>query len=182
MKIISLITLAIISTTPLFGDEDHTKDQNDAALAFSISGLKIGMTMDQVKALGFSLVDNPPNSDVEGEVTAYSVDNAPNVDVLIIEFFKGTVFEAYAYYLPSTLEKIGGWGTLYDRVTAKIGPSEEDPTSAKDKEDASWQFYSINRFFGLSVSDNESARLDVADKEASRAITALKASKAKVGF
>jgi hypothetical protein len=83
---------------------------------------------------------------------------------------------------PTTVGKIGGWKTLYNRLSAKIGPSEEDSSDAIDKSNATWQFYTAERFFGLDITDRGSARLDVCDKVTSRQITALKASKAKVGF
>ena len=154
--------------------DGHDQDQNDAAMAFSLSGVQLGMTLDQINALGFQVAPFPDETDSSANVVAYILVNVPNVHSIVVELFKGRVFQVYGNYPAQTVDSFGGWDSMYDKFIARLGPSDENQADARAKHVANWQFYTANRYFRLYTSDNGDTTLQLADKAAALRMVEVK--------
>ena len=161
--------------------ETHTPETTQAALDFAFSGLKLGMTMDEVKALGATLIPELPKSDPEAMYLKFTVVGFKELDVLMLSFYNGKLYQIGVGYNPDTIEKMGGWHTLYHRLVAKLGHPEESEDSVETKKRPTWQFTQINRRFVL-IASSPSVAIILSDLAVVAEMAKLRESRAKVGF
>ena len=160
--------------------DSHTPESNQAARDFSVSEIKIGMSLDEVKALGLHLTPYPRLTKPELKVVSYRVEGDQRPEFLVLLFFDGKLFEMDMGYLSKTIQEIGGWQAIYHRLVTKLGPSIEDEKTVITAREANWRFTKAEREFTFSWGEG-SVFMTVSDKVAQREILDLAVDKPKAG-
>ena len=182
LPFVSLILLMVLAVSLRSArGEAHSAESTQAALDFAFAGLKLGMTMDEVKALGATLIPEPKTSHPEAKDLDFTVVAFNGLDVLALSFYDGKLYEMGVAYYPETVEKIGGWHTLYHRLVAKLGSPDESQDTVETIKKATWQFYQAKRRFALNASGPVTA-INPSDKAVVAEVAKLRESKANVGF
>ncbi len=161
--------------------DTHTPEANQAALDFSISGIKLGMTPEEVTALGAQLKPDADGNLPAVKLAGYSINHFSGLDYLGLSFFEGKLYSMSVAYEPSTLEKIGGWSTIYHRLVTKLGPPQEPEETAEAKKAARWMFLKVDRSFDIVMS-KDTALVVVTDLAAAIKLAGQKEAAANVGF
>ena len=139
------------------------------------------MSQEDVTKQGLVLALDVQNSEKDFNIETFNATNVPGVDWMNMTFFNGKLYAMSAVYTSATVDKIGGWKTLLEKLIQKLGPPEESDSDIISSQNATWQFYDENRAFSLTKSGT-SFFVTAVDKDAARQIHDLKKAKANVGF
>jgi hypothetical protein len=164
--------------------DGHTTDQNKAAKEFAFEGVSLGVTYSEIKAKYPDIEFRQNDSDAKVGLAVWTTYNPKTADSVDFYFLSGKLYKVRVLYMSKTLNKIGGYETIYEKLVAKYG--KEDEASFDNEKlvcDYTWQFFTVDRYINYSViKDSNSGFLVVADKTASRQLTEKQKSKANVGF
>ncbi len=174
--------------------DSHTPESNQAgrdfsvsaevirtALDFSLSGIKIGMTPEEVKALGVKLESNIQADDPELKLACYTAKDFQGLDLLVLRFVDGKLCTMSVAYSPETLTKLGGWQTVYQRLIAKLGPPRETPDTIEANKSAIWLFPDQNRTFTMGPTGS-GLLVTICDLNATSDLSKKRQAKVNIGF
>ena len=163
--------------------DGHTAEQNSAIREFKFEGVGLGATFSEVKAKYPNMIFQKEQSDSDMKLAVWSNEDIKTADGVIYGFLNGKLFQIEVVYEPDTLNKIGGYNTIYDRLVSKYGKEDENSPNAKYICDYKWQFYDVRRYVSYSIkSESHRGFLFVADAEVARKIFEARKAKADVGF
>ena len=161
----------------------HTSEQNSAIKEFKFEGVGLGATFTEVKTKYPDLKLEKDKSDPNVNLAVWVNYDLNTADAVDYYFFNGKVFKLEIIYLPKTLEKIGGYETIHERLVLKYGKEDQNLPNEKEICDYSWQFYDANRFLEYwAVSEGDDACLMIMDKKLARELSKMRKDKADVGF
>ena len=165
-----------------FGD-DHTADQNKAAKEFTLEGIGLGATYSAVKAKHPDIEFVKDKSDAKVGLAIWKTYSSKAVDIITFNFLDGKLYKIEVFYMDKTLDKFGGYKTVYEKLVAKYGKEDETSDDEKFVCDYTWQFFDADRFMNYYiVKTNYSGYLVVVDKALTRQLTEKKKANANVGF
>lgn len=155
---------------------------------FEFQGFKFGADLDSFKQkFGDKLILIEKRSDSKNGVSVYGiVENFEGFDLCFLWFCDGKLFQIRLNYEPSTVDKIGGWETVIEKVVEKFGkPSPKSKgTDAKAEDEIAefhWVFPDVHRFISIDVSKKD-MNVEFTDTEAYEKWQERKKKSAKVGF
>jgi len=182
LVLIGFLCLPIAFTENAAAD-DHTPEQNSAIKSFAFEGIGLGATYLEIKAKYPDIEFLKEKSDAKVGLAVWTTFSSKAADSVDFQLFGGKVVEIRVFYFAKTLEKYGGYKSVYEKFVAKYGKEDEATDNEDHLCDYTWQFFDANRYVHFYVvKKTYDGLLVVADKEASRQLTAKQKANADVGF
>jgi hypothetical protein len=150
------IALSVLLVSSIQG---ATKEQVEAIKNYAFQGTVLGTSLDDFKKKFPQAEVDEDESDAKNGKEVFWIEEVKGVDTVRFFFLDKKLYQVSFDYLPDTLNKIGTWTTLVERLTAKYGK----PTEVLSDDDAraqelvafySWNFVAANRFIELTVESN----------------------------
>jgi hypothetical protein len=142
MRTLLLACSCLLALTPAARAQDeHTPEQYQAARDFSVDGIKLGMTADQVRTLGYPLSERDAEDDVKGGAASWDVIGPPDFDDVAVLIFRDSIYTITFSYRDDRLQKKGGARAIHEEITKKFGPMK----SETKYHSAIWTFPDLKR-------------------------------------
>ena len=95
--------------------------QSEAVKSFDFQGLKFGSDIDTFKKRFPDATINEAQSDSRNGIEAFVIRNHNDIDAVMCYFFENSLFYITLAYSPATLQRMGGWISVHDRLVEKYG-------------------------------------------------------------
>jgi hypothetical protein len=166
---------------------EPTGSKEEQAISdFEFRGLKFGTSLESFKEkLNGHYATAEGLAEPQNSVDVFVV-TADGADLVYLWFFESKLFQITFLYEPATVNKIGGWETIIEKIREKFGRpvADSEGTNSKDEGIVAsffWKFRTVHRYIEVLVKKT-SMKAEFTETESYLKWQERRKKGAKVGF
>lgn len=176
------IIIMIIAFSAFHNVQAQEKDHSKAAQDFSYEGCGFGMTVSDFLVKHSKKSErNSEQSEPKNKLIVFDMENVKGADLAKFYFYDNELYRIQIFYLPDTLDKIGGWVTVAERLVEKFGKPDGKSSFTDELVEVIWRFPDVDKFIQYKVLPDV-AVVEAADVKRYDKYTEEKKKKADLGF